>query len=409
MKIRCLLGESMCFAVLVLAACGGGGGDAPPPPATITPVSTTAVSGLATKGPIKAGTVKVFAIRNGIIDAVPLGQAQTDDKGNYTVETFGYTGPVLVEVTGGTYTDEISGTLVALKTPLRSIFSSAAIGTTTMAVTPLSELAAKLAEGGGGLTADGIDAANRSVAAFFKLINIVTSLPSSLGSSTDDQKNYAASLGAFSQLVIDSMRAGDWAAGQTMDNALVAVMTHLGNEISQTGGFSPDSLAKINLAQTLFSAGGTTAPPPTTTPPPPPPPPAGGVVKFGTAGTTTDIINSIIMTVTLPVGVTVEVAPGTNIAANISVTRTPFSSAKETLTAFVTQATLTTPGKIDIQVQDPRGIPLGQFLTINFKMDPAGTFPASASNFSATGVAVQGKVATLTGIITVSPLSLAVL
>jgi hypothetical protein len=283
------------------------------------------------------------------------------------------------------------------------MFSSVGTGTTTMAVTPLTELAAKLAEGFGDLTGDVIDASNRRIASAFtttnvSITNIVTSLPNAISSDTN-QTGYAAALGAFSQLVTDSTRTGDIAAGLPLDDALVTVITTLGNELAQTGGFfSSASSDRIALAQSLFSAGGTTTPPPVT---PPTPGPAGGVIKFGTAGTTADIITTITMTVTLPPGVTVEVAPGTNIAANISVIPSPLARA-ETLSAFVTQSTPTSPGAIAIQAQAPRGITLGQFLIINFKTDPLGTFPASADAFALTGVAVTGlKTGSLTGIITV--------
>ena len=406
MKIKYLISLVLCVAVLALSGCGKKSSDTTPPPAppVSQPTSTTAITGMASKGPISGATVNVFSIRSGVTDtAAPLGQAQTDAKGIYTVETFGYKGPVVVEVTGGSYKDEVSGKQVTLKTPLRSMFSSVGTGTTTMAVTPLTELAAKLAEGFGDLTGDVIDASNRRIASAFtttnvSITNIVTSLPNAI-SSDANQTGYAAALGAFSQLVTDSTRTGDIAAGLPLDDALVTVITTLGNELAQTGGFfSSASSDRIALAQSLFSAGGTTTPPPVT---PPTPGPAGGVVKFGTTGTTADIITSITMTVTMPPGVTVEVAPGTNIAANISVLASPLARA-ETLSAFVTQATLTSPGSIAIKAQAPRGLALGQFLIINFKMDPAGTFPASAAAFALTGVDVFGlKTGSLTGIINV--------
>lgn len=401
MKIKYLAGLILYVAALATQGCGKSSDT--PASVTTQPTSTTAIAGMAAKGPISGATVQAFAIRNGVTDTIPLGEGQTDVKGNYSVQTFGYKGPVMVEVTGGSYKDEISGKQVTVKIPLRAMFSSAGTGTTTMAVTPLTELAARMADGFGDLTGAVIDDSNRRLASAFSttsvsITNIVTSLPNTI-SSDANQVGYAAALGAFSQLLTDSTRAGDIAAGQTLDDALATVITTLGNDLAQTGGFfSTASKASISLAQSLFSAGGTTLPPLLN---PPPPGPTAGVIKFGTSGTTTDLVTQISMTVALPPGVTVDVAPGTNIAANISVIPSPLARA-ETLTAFATQSTSTIPGSLSIQANAPRGIALGQFLIINFNV--AGTFPAQA-DFALTGVSVFGlKTGSLNGIIGVQPI-----
>lgn len=404
MKVKYLVGLILCIATLAAQGCGSKSSDTPATPVATQPTSTTAIAGMAVKGPISGATVQVFAIRSGVTDTTPIGEGQTDAKGNYAVQTFGYKGPVMVEVTGGSFKDEVSGKQVTLKVPLRAMFSSAGTGTTTMAVTPLTELAARMADGFGDLTGAVIDDANRRLASAFSttnvsITNIVTSLPNAI-SADANQVGYDAALGAVSQLVTDSTRTGDIAAGQTLDDALVTVLTTLGNELAQTGGFfSTASKASISLAQSLFSAGGTISPPPLN---PLPPGPTAGVIKFGTAGTTADLITNITMTVTLPPGITVDVAPGTNIAANISVIPSPLARA-ETLSAFVTQATTTIPGAIAVHATAPRGIALGQFLIINFNRDPAVNFPAQA-DFALTGVSVFGlRTGSLNSVISVQP------
>jgi hypothetical protein len=411
MKIKSLSVSVLCLAMLALSGCGKKSSDETPAPPVVTqPTSTTAITGLATKGPITGATVTAFAIRSDVTDtANPLGSAQTDAKGIYTVETFGYKGPVVVEVTGGSYTDEISGAKVTLKTPLRAMFSSVGTGTTTIAVTPLTELAAKKAEGAPVLTGDVIDAANRDIATFFGVTNIVTALPNAF--STDaNQTGYAAALGVISQLVIDSMRVGDIAAGQTMDDALVTVMTNLGNEMQQTGVFSDASNTALALAINLFSSGGTTTPPSTT---PPPVTPAGGVLKIGTSTSGTVAANGIrgiLLTVALPVGVTVDInplstvpgsaAPGAVVVSGVAAVGKNF-----VISAIVTQSTSTTPGKVDIIVQNGNpGFGIGEFVTINFKLAPLVPLPA-LTDFAISNVTVQGiKLVPIDGV-TVAPIS----
>ena len=399
------------LAAFALASCGGGGSPAAPPAA---PVSTSSITGVATKGPINSGVVKVYAIRDGVTDtATPLGLGQTDALGKFTVQTFGYTGPVMVEVTGGAYKDEISGASVTLKVPLRSTFSAAALGATTMAVTPLTELATKLVEGTNNISPANIDDANRTVASTFNVLNIVTSLPDKAGSSTDDQKSYASALGAFSQLVINHMQKGQEAAGQTMDDALATVLNTLGNEVKQTGGFSVTSLGEIKTAQTMFtSTGGTTTPvlgPPVVIP-------AGGVLKLGTTASVAPVptIVGIILTVNLPDGVIVPIDPLATVVGQAAAGAVTLSGVavgvKGTISAIVTPATATTPGHVDITIQHQGGFGIGTFATINFKMDPAAkAFPASPAAFTIPSFTVQGiKLATLSGI-TVVPTTLAAL
>ena len=93
---------------LALAACGGGGsgsGGTSPPPSP--PVSGT-VSGTAVKGPVAGATVTAYAINSGTIGA-KIVSASTDAQGNFSLSMGPYTGPVMLQMSGGTYSDEASG------------------------------------------------------------------------------------------------------------------------------------------------------------------------------------------------------------------------------------------------------------------------------------------------------------
>src|SRR5919108_5016260 len=141
MGFKGFIGLGLSLAISVMFGCGGGGGE------------ETVVTGMASKGPIRNGTVKVYAIRDGVEDrSAPVGEVQTDNGGNYSIYVGSYKGPILVEVTGGSYTDEVSGARVDLTVPLRAMSSDASNKVKMVAVTPLTELAYKKAKGGGALT-----------------------------------------------------------------------------------------------------------------------------------------------------------------------------------------------------------------------------------------------------------------
>src|SRR5690242_7533423 len=97
MKIRNLFGPVLYLAALALTGCGSSGTSTTPTTPAAPSAASTVISGLASKGPINTGTVKVFAIRDGAVDTtVPIGNGQTDAAGNYTIDCGGYKGPVMV-------------------------------------------------------------------------------------------------------------------------------------------------------------------------------------------------------------------------------------------------------------------------------------------------------------------------
>lgn len=134
---------------LVIASCGGNSGD--------DPGAATTVSGLACKGLVQGGGVIVYAVVHDE-KGEELARAVTGDDGSYSADIGDYTGPVIIEVVGGTYRDEATGEEVPLKVPLRAALAEAE-GAVTAAVTPLTELAVSLAHRAG-LSPEAIQAAN---------------------------------------------------------------------------------------------------------------------------------------------------------------------------------------------------------------------------------------------------------
>lgn len=158
-KLYHLVPVIILLLVVGLAACGGGGGDEVGQKEE-EPASTMVIEGMASKGPIDAGNVSVCQLEEDGTKGKLLGSAVTTPDGSYSVDIGSSSGSILVEVTGGKYVDEATGTTVSLGSQtLRAVLPSAREGS-SITVTPLTELAVLLA---GSLTKENIDSANTKI------------------------------------------------------------------------------------------------------------------------------------------------------------------------------------------------------------------------------------------------------
>lgn len=402
MRIRNLFGLLSCLVAMALTGCAGGD-TSPGASGDNSGVSEasakTVITGLASKGPINTGAVKVFAIRDGAVDTtVPIGQGRTDASGNFSVDVGGFKGPVMVEVAGGSFKDEVSGTTVSLLSPMRAVFANASTGKQNVAVTPLTELATRRAKGHAAMTADVINESNKSVATIFNLTDIVSTLPDA-GGTDDNQKKYAASCGTFSQLANDRRKS----SGGSLDDALKGVMDDMGNE-AEHSGLSDDSISKIKSAETEFNNSGKNpgVPAPIVTP-------TNGILKISTSGSPN--IGALDMTVTIPAGVEVAADPATGEAAPgaVVISGAAATGNNKLLAAKVTPASGGNPGKLTISMINSTGFGPGECVTVDFKVAAGGSFPAKAA-FTMTGVSAKGLDGTtpLSGV-TVAPASVGAL
>ena len=382
MRIRYLLGPLLCLAVIALTGCGNN--------STSQALFTgkTIITGLAMKGPIDTGTVKVFAIRNGVVDtSAPIGQGKTDAGGNFTVTVGDYQGPVMVEVAGGLFIDEVSGATVNLLSPLRAAVSDTTIGTNIVAVTPLTELSTRRTQGHTAITPDVINESNNSVSAIFNLADIISTLPVAAGTD-DNQKKYAASCGSFSQLANDRLAT----SGGSLDDALKDVMDDMGNE-AEYSGLSDASITMITDAITEFNSSGKNqtgvdAPPVT---------PVNGILKISTSGSAN--IGALDMTVSMPSGVEVAADPDTGeAAAGAVVISGVASSGHNELTTKVTPASDGSPGKLTISIINNNGFGSGECVTVDFHVATGEGFPANADAFTVTADAKDVDGTPLSGV-----------
>ena len=123
-------------ASTALTACGGGSSGAP----------STAISGQVVKGPVDGAQVCAFQVVNNARGPALGSCVSTNAQGSYTLTVPVTSGPVWLEATGGTYTDEATGNPTALPTgtPMLSLVNATG-GTAAAMVTPLTTLAVNTA------------------------------------------------------------------------------------------------------------------------------------------------------------------------------------------------------------------------------------------------------------------------
>jgi hypothetical protein len=375
--------------ILLSFGCGGGGGGSDPVPTTI--------SGVAAKGAVSGGTLKVFAVDTaGAVGTTPMGTVVTNADGTYAVNVGFYAGAILVEVTGGSYNDEATGVTRALTIPLRAAVAGVVPGVNIVAVTPLTELAVRKA--GTPLTAAAVNSANAGIGAFFGVDNIITTLPTDATvvpapSVTPAQKGYALVLATLSQLMLDSSKSHE------------ILLNDLSTEIGG-GVVTEATITALNSAMTTFAQGtrnqtGITTPALISL--------KGGVLKLASGGTLDagNLIGAVDLTLNLPANVSVKATPdasnpsilvadqgavvlsGTAAAAGITIhiaTYTPAAGAE--------------PSKVRIVLANSAGFGMGEFATVN--CDIASGFPRTTDftvpAFKASGGPDLQTNATLAGV-----------
>ncbi len=191
-------------SMAMLFACGGGGGGT-------TPVSNGMISGTAVKGPVENATVTAFAISNGIMGA-QIGSGSTDAQGNFNISIGPYSGSVMIQMSGGTYMDEATGTGMAMQSGdvMTALIPSITAGSTMsgIQITPLTSMAQARAHNmTGGMTEANITAANTAVGTYFMVNDILHTQPinplvqnSGTTAGVDqNMRNYGIAIAAMSQ------------------------------------------------------------------------------------------------------------------------------------------------------------------------------------------------------------------
>lgn len=175
----------------LLVACGGGDSVS-----ATTPAATT-ITGSAVKGPVNGAIVTIKKASDGTVVATTT----TGVGGAYTVSV-PYQGDVIVEVTGGTYTDEATGTTTTLSSPMKSVLNVSGNSVTGM-VTPLTTMAFTASfPTGTGVTSAAFKTAANNLATQFQLtgVDLTTTTPVVTGTTNA----YGNALKAVSQYLKDN-------------------------------------------------------------------------------------------------------------------------------------------------------------------------------------------------------------
>ena len=218
-------------AALMLSSCGGGGG---------TDVNGAGangtISGRAIKGPVDGATVTAFGINgNGTMGSM-IGSAVTDSAGNFIMSAGSYSGPVMLQMSGGSYKDEAAGSMMTMHTGdiMTTVIPAIVSGGTMtgLQVNPITSMAQVMAQNMTGLmTMANITAANVAVGSYFMVNDILHTMPmdptvaGSGSGATKDEKNYGMIIAAISQEAYDlSMPQSSGMVSAMMQDASDGVM-----------------------------------------------------------------------------------------------------------------------------------------------------------------------------------------
>jgi len=143
------------------------------------------------------------------LNGVVIAQVKSDAQGHFTIQLGSHSGPVLMEMRGGAYTDEATNATMPMGAAdvLTCVVPSFDASTsTTIAITPVTSMAQTMAAGiPGGMTAENIAAANQMMGSYFSVGDILHTMPmdplvtGSGAAATQDMKNYGMTLAAMSQ------------------------------------------------------------------------------------------------------------------------------------------------------------------------------------------------------------------
>jgi hypothetical protein len=209
-------------AVLALAACGGGGGGG----GGAVVATGGVIGGTGFKGPVANATVTAYAVSGGSPGG-QIGTATTDASGKFSLSIGNYSGPVMLQLSGGSYTDEATGATMnmAAGDVMTAILPTIAAGATIsgIQITPVTSMAQTAAQHlSGGMTDANIASANTAAGTYFMVSDILhvqpmnPLVPGSGSTGSQDAINYGMAMAAMSQYAKGQ--------GMTVSSAFVTAM-----------------------------------------------------------------------------------------------------------------------------------------------------------------------------------------
>ncbi len=221
------------------------------------------VSGTVVKGPVSGATVTAYAVTNGTMGA-QVGGGTTDSMGNFSISVGDYSGPMMLQASGGTYTDEATGTTMTMQAgdEMACSIPSAAAGATNAGIqmTPVTTMAhSRVHHMTGGINDANIVAANAAMGAYFSVSDILHTVPidpmvaGSGTGATQDAKNYGMANAAMSQYAkAVGMLHSSGIVTSMADDASDGVMDGMmaGSPIAMGGGMMGGSMMQATAGTT---------------------------------------------------------------------------------------------------------------------------------------------------------------
>ncbi len=198
------------LVLFLVVACGGGGGEGESAPNSS--INGT-ISGTATDGPVSGATVTAWSMTANGTRGSQFGSAQTDGQGNFSMSVGGHSGPFMLQMSGGSYMDEATGSQMNMGNNIMTcLISQMSAGSTVsgIQITPLTSMAQMMAQNmSGGMNPTNMNAANHAMGNYFGVSDITMIHPmdptvSGSGSAaTQEMRNYGMTMAAMSQYAKD--------------------------------------------------------------------------------------------------------------------------------------------------------------------------------------------------------------
>lgn len=171
----------------------------------------SSVSGAAVKGPVSGANVVAFGVGSNGAKGAEIGSATTDDFGNFQMQLGNYSGPLMLQMMGGGFNDEATGTHMGMGAAdmMTAAIPNMMAGSTLsgIEITPLTSMAQRMAQNmSGGMTQANITQSNTAMGGYFGVSDILTvhpmdpTVPGSGASANQDQRDYGMSIAAMSEL-----------------------------------------------------------------------------------------------------------------------------------------------------------------------------------------------------------------
>lgn len=235
---------SVFSVVSLLSACGGSGSGSGVP--AVAP--SAAFDGTVTDAVISGGTLKVYKFDDGVQGEL-IGETITDNDGDFVIDGFtSQDRPIVIEVTGGRYTEEASGVSVDLiqGQKLRAYMFYEQGSQITLQVTPFTHLATCLADSKIRTGVNVNNAITESTSVFSGLVGVdilgtkpfdITD-PNNANFEVTDSLRYGAVLAAISSFTAEVSESNGVTPHRFNQNSSIYATQVLCQDISADGVFN---------------------------------------------------------------------------------------------------------------------------------------------------------------------------